>query len=378
MTAKPGVDVYLTAEIITQTREKSRSLGLDPADSTAEELYYALLARAEHDDVLLRQELSIDSETTIVNADKIIATTVEKLTTNDLVVSLQSSAVKKILKSVPPKKTMRVLKFRSINAVLKREDPFVLYTIAKKLEDKTWHTQVQARLKRLDPRDVTVCPVRVVTLPSSWLEKIPAHMKEHIVHPVAETGSVLILPVIPVEMKGSIVLTTTLVLQAVQRLAVESLPYRAKSMQTNIESLIPQIAAGYVHELKSIYGLQPTWMVVYQLLAEQTKQRLPEFEFVLSDIMWEHTEARLSRLHTTFDFWTNTHYLGHTLGSKLPISLHIVDVVASLVLGRKFGDQTVSHLRSSLWNELQVRYLKQEPLERAIIDQLTVARDVSL
>ena len=56
---QPGVDTKLTAEIITKSREKIRSLGLDPADTTIKELYHGLISKAESDDSGLRLNLGI-------------------------------------------------------------------------------------------------------------------------------------------------------------------------------------------------------------------------------------------------------------------------------------------------------------------------------
>ncbi len=378
MTLSASTDVRLTAEIITQTREKVRRLGLDPIDSTAEEFYYALRSKAKSDDISLRDKLKISDQTKPVDAAKIIAQATEKLLKKDLVICMQPPAVKKILKSVPPKKTMKALRFRSIDSVLKREDPLVLYALAKRLESESWNSQLQARLKRLHARDVAECPVQVLSLPEEWLEKLKNHEFSSVVQPVAETGSVLLLPSMPLKVPGSVLLTTALVLQAAQKLAIESLPYRTRALGAGMESLLPDIAAGLLYELGSVHGLKPSWSAVYQLLSEQSKHRLPDFEFVLNDLYWESTETRIASISSELDFWVNTHYLGYSLYPNLPISLHIVDVAASLVLNRDFGSQIISHLRKSLWNELQVRYLKHDVLEKSIVSQLTVAQGIVL
>lgn len=378
ITIQPGVDTRLTAEIITMTREKSRRLGLDPADSTPKELYYSLLSKAAEDGESLRQKLDIDDNTKPADAAKIIANKTQELIRKDIVVCLQSATVKKILKAVPPKKTMRALKFRSIDSVLKREDPLVLYALAKRFESDSWHSQIQARLKRLQSRDVQEHPVQVLSLPEEWLQKLADHSYDTVLQSVPETGTILLLPSIPLKTKGAVLLTVSLVLQAAQKLSIESLRYRARSLSVGMESLLPEIAAGLLHELDPIHGLTPSWSSVYQLLAEQSKHRLPDFEFVLSDLSWESTETRIASLSSELDFWVNSHYLGFAQTDGLPLSLHIVDVTASLVMKRSYGEHVVSHMRTSLWNEFQLRYLKHEALENAIVSQLTVAQGIIL
>ena len=375
MTIRSSIDVRLSAEIITQSREKIRGLGLDPADTTHKELYFALLARAERDGELLRKKLGITDSTKPVDAAAKIANSTQKLLSKEIVISMQPTVVKKILKAVPPKRTMKALKFRSIDSVLKRENPLVLYALAKKLEEKTWHSQVHARLKRLQPRDVKENHIQVLSLPADWLEKLKKQPYESVVQSVPEIGSVLIMPSMPLKTKGSVLLTSSLVLQAGERLTVESLPYRTRALTVGYEKLLPDVAAGILDELKPIHGLSITWNAAYKFIAEQGKYSLPDFEFVLGDLQWEDTETKIAALVPELDYWVNNHYLGLLDGSTI-VSMHLVDVAASLVLGRDYGEQVVSHLQSSLWNELQIRYLKHESLEKSVVSQLTMAQGI--
>jgi hypothetical protein len=377
MCLQPGVDTKLTADIITQSREKSRRLQLDPADTTKQELYYGLLAKAKEDDKVLRQKIGITDETAPVKASKIIATQSQALLKKDKVICMQTATVKKILKSVPPKKTMKALHFRSVDSVLKREDPLVLYALAVRLEDKSWHAQLQARLKRLQPRDAKEATIQVLSLPKNWLEKLDKISFDSVIQPVPEIGCILILPTVPVSVHGSVLLTTCLVLQAGQKLAVESLPYRNKALTIGYEKLLPDIAAGLMDEMKPVHGLKPSWHAVYQLIAERGRDKNSEFEFILSDLEWQTTETRLASLASELDFWVYTHYLGYETNER-PISFHIVDVVASLVLNKKYGSHIVSHMQHSLWNELQLRYLKQDMIEKNIVMQLTMAQEIML
>jgi hypothetical protein len=377
MSLHSGVDTKLTAEIITQVREKSRRLLLDPADTTKEELYYGLLAKARSDDMSLRQKIGITNKTKPLAASKIIAKKTEDLLKKDLVICMQPTTVKKLLKALPPKRTMRALHFRSIDSVLKREDPLILYALANRLEDKSWHSQMQARMKRLQPRDAKESQVHVLTLPKEWLEKLQKIPFDSVLQPVPEIGSILILPTLPLSVPGSVLLTTCLVLQAGQRLAIESLPFRTRALTQGYEKLLPDIASGVLPDIKPIHGMTPSWHAVFQLLAERAHDTSSDFEFILGDLEWQSTETRLASIATELDYWVQSHYLG-IISDKKPISFHIVDVVASLVLEKKHGNHIVSHMQASLWNELQFRYLKQENLERNVIMQLTMSQEIML
>ena len=63
-TAGASVDVRLTAEIRSALHSKIQELGLDPTDTTSEELYHALATRAREDNQYLAQAVGLkdDSE----------------------------------------------------------------------------------------------------------------------------------------------------------------------------------------------------------------------------------------------------------------------------------------------------------------------------
>lgn len=377
MCLRPGVDTRLTAEIITQSREKARRLNLDPKDTTKEELYYGLLAKARDDDITLRNKFGFNQEISSLEASKKIAEQTNKLLKKDKVICMKHTTIKKLLKAVPPKKTMRQLKFRSIDSVLKREDPAALYALACRLEDKTWKTQAQARMKRLQSNEASEATIQVISLPKSWLDKLTKVEFDSVLQIVPETGTILILPTLPVNMPGSIFLTVCLVLQAGQQLMVDSLPFRKRALYSGYEKLLPDIASGEIGNIESVHGLEPSWHAVYRLLAEKSRKQNLDFEFMLNDLEWQSTETKLASLATELDFWVGTHYIGYVTEHR-QISFHVIDVAASLVLDRKYSNQIVSHLKSSLWNELQLRYMMQDNVERAVISQLTSQEEIMI
>lgn len=384
ITLHDGIDVRLTAEIITKSREAVRSLGLDPRDSTHEEVYWALRSKALLGDRALRQVMNIkqaqtdtilSSKDSAKGAEK-IAKTMNSLLMHERVICVQSSAIKKILSAVPPKKTLKALHYRSISSVLRREDPRLLYALALQFEGDSWKNQTYAQLKRLKSKDVMEQSPEILALPQVWAEKLKNTEFRKVSVSVPEIGVVLLLPSVPLSTAGTVLLSSAIALQAAQTMIVESLPYRSQALTTGLESLIPEIAVGHIKLLDKIHGLQPNWQAVYRLLASQEKQ-LPEFEFVLQDLSWEATEVKLASVTNELDFWVDKQYLGYAT-SGLPLSFHLIDVTVSEVLQKDWGEHVVSHMRASLWNELQLCYLRHESFERAVIQQLTLAQDVVL
>lgn len=371
----PGVDIRLSAEVNSKTREKIRELGLDPADTAPKELYFALQTRLKKDDNELAATLKIGgkSPTQIM---RLLANQAEQLSRRELVLCITSSGAKRILQAVPPRKTLRALKLRSLDAVLKREDVRVLYALATKIEDPSWQSQAHARMKRLPAKDIAWQSAAVACMPEAWYEKITkTHELRGLMLTCSEAGTVIMLPVLKKIPEGGVVLTLGLMLQATQRLAIESMPYRQQIFMQSYHNILPEIAHQQQPELPSLHGIKPTWQAVYELVARGHMNReLPEAEFLLDDFSWATTEMKIASLLPSFDFWVDSHYLA-VAGENIVVPLHVLDIARSVVVKAAYGAHTNTHLEQSLWNELHLRYLQQENLLRALQKQLQPSFD---
>ena len=75
----PSADIRLSIEIANQTRDKIRELGLDPHDTTGPELYAALKARLNDDEIRVRKALCLSDATSTVDLLESVKAHLEKL-----------------------------------------------------------------------------------------------------------------------------------------------------------------------------------------------------------------------------------------------------------------------------------------------------------
>lgn len=369
---RPGVDIRLTVDVITQVRNKVRALDLDVNDTTPKELFYALKHRLVADDKKLANKLGLEARAVEANTKK-IALAASRVSGREMSLSLTTAGTKRILKAVPPKKTLKVLKYRSLDSVLKRNDPRILYALACLIENDSWHAQVYAKIKRLDVRDVQWQPVSTLPVPASWYEKVYDVVSQKGAFVInEEAGVVCLLPVIDRNKHGSTVLLLGLALQAATHIATQSLPYKRQAMTHGFSNILSRIATADHPELSSIHGLNPSWRTVHELLgAGHVSLGVQEPEFEPFDLFWESTEAKLASLVESMDFWVGTHFVGAKAVRHNPVSLHVLDVATTCVGGLEFGGHPYAHMRTSLWNELQLRYLQEEVLAKSLIAQLS-------
>lgn len=370
VTLNSGIDIKLVAEIITKTREKARSLGLDTNDTTHKEFFHALKTKLQTDDEKLNKKLMSGAKKPEKIA-QILADTTSKLSKNERVLALTNAGTKRVLNAVPPRKTLKALRLRSLDSVLKRENPKTLYALALQLEDASWQSQVHAKMKRLQSKDISWQPVEITALPKPWLDKTYAKISHHGIQLVCpDVGAVVVLPAILSTSKGATILAVGLILHAAQRLAVDSMPYRREGFLQGYDSILQEIAHGGHSDLASIHGLSPTWRAVHELMSKgYIRDITSEVELKLDELSWQSVEMKLASIVPEIDFWIDTHFLGLSTNEK-PVSLHMLDVARAVITNTEYGSQPIIHLEGSLWNEIQVRYLQHDNLARSLSKQL--------
>jgi len=89
----------------------------------------------------------------------------------------------------------------------------------------------------------------------------------------------------------------------------------------------------------------------------------------LEDVAWRQAEEVIYRLEPALKFWEGLDYVG-VMHDGRPVSLNLQDNAISYCNGLDYGHQTARHMQTSLRDELQVRYMRQEKLQQDIMKQL--------
>jgi len=169
----PSEDVRLLAENAHRSRLKIQQLGLDPDDTTAEELYFALLARFERDSRQLDRALAADGRTSL---DQRLALAAQLLTRGQSLPEswfLKPSAAKALLHAQPLKKIMRHLNYRSAESLLKKENIAELQLAVPYLESKSWQADFQRKLVKVDSAGFEMRRPQVLSLSAAKWVGVP-------------------------------------------------------------------------------------------------------------------------------------------------------------------------------------------------------------
>jgi hypothetical protein len=370
-----NADVRLSAEIIGKAFQKTRELGLDPKDTTGEELYLALQELIKRHDAFLARKIGAkdpsDAQDVLVRLHKFV----KIINVPKSAWVLKPTAAKRLLKSTPPKKVMKQLGYRSIDSMLKRESATELFAGMRFTESQEWLTNFTKKYKKLQAKDFEVRPIEFLLLDAKkWGQSSGAHVRKsrHNITHMKELGVIAILP-LPVERLNGLTITLlSLILHYVNEIRMYTTYFKMQQVRSDFGGLIVEALVKDPHNHARVAGHNLHWRHIHRHFGKKDATRYPEvFEphVQSEDLFWRKTEEILYRIEPALHFWFDMDFVAAR--TTRPISFNLLDNAVSYVNGLKYGEQSMHHFRDSLWNEIYARYLGQSAMEYLVVRQLT-------
>lgn len=375
---KAGADIRLSSEVARGARTKLKGLGLDPLNTTGEELYAALRQRLVADDERLTQALykqssnkiSSDSDTLIQ-----VAKILNQVPIPKTCFALKNPVAKKILKATPPKRVMKLLGYRSLDSMLKHEAPASLIAVSWIIETAIWRQGIMARYRKLQSTDFEVGAMNIIHPSSKRWQALSASLvpqtKHHIIG-VRELGAVVILP-LPSERPPIATLTTlVLALQAMNEIRSASTYLKMRQVKANFGVSVQAVVAGEPRLSTHLLDQPVSWHVIqryYARFSQTIKRDVFEPHIQAEDLSWHSVEKVLSHIEPGLEFWRHTTNLA-LLHNHQPVSLNIIDVALNACNGLPYQSRIVHYFRRNLWHELSLRYLNHDRIEQSVLAEL--------
>jgi len=368
-----SVDVRLTAEIIGKVQIKTRELGLDPSDSTASEVYYALMNLIKLHDGFLAKKIGVDPDASAPRQLQKIRDAAFLVDIPRTAWVLKHSSAKRLLKSQPPKQAMKHLGYKSLDSMLKREPIPELFAAVKLFEAESWYEDFIASYKHLQPADFEIRKVEI-KIPESkkWqtaAEKFVAKNRHNILA-VRELGAIIILPV-ELPKKSALTITLlSLVLHHINEIRMYSAFYKLHQMRPNFGQVLASSLLNDTDNHVSMAGHRVHWRVVNRHFGNSLSHpEVFEPHVVADDLAWRKAEEILYKIEPALYFWHELDYVAGFEGS-LPVSFNLLDVAINTINDISYEQRTYGHFQDALWNELFLRYLGQPALENHVLKQL--------
>lgn len=373
---RPGTDIRLTADIMRRARGKIAELGLDPNDTTGRELYSALQERLKRDEQTVRQTLGLSSDS---SADEIIGRIQNFLENHDspkLCFALKSSVARRLLKKKPPKLVMKNLGYRSVDSMLKHENPANLYAAALIVEQPAWHKNYRDQYSKLTPSDFESRDI-TITCPKSkrWQQMAKQFIakEHHNILSFRELGAIVMLP-IEYKVDGLAITTLLLMLEELNGIRSHSSYTKLQQVKPDFGRRLQESSVSEPHTSATLAGQPVPWRMIQRYYAKFTHAYHPEiFEPHVQpeDLQWISGEKTLAALEPTLKFWEGSENLGLLDESGQIVSCNALDVALSYCNHLPFADRIVHFVRDNLWHELMTNYLNQDNLETAVHQQLS-------
>lgn len=370
-----SVDVRLTAEIIGKVHMKMRALGLDPKDTTGRELYHALFNLVRQHDIFLAKRIGVvdpeDVQQVLIRARD----TIEALDVPKRAWVLKHSVAKRLVKAMPPKRVMKQLGYRSIDSMIKREPVSEIYGAMRFLESQAWLDKFISTYAALRPTDFEVRDIEIVHInPTKWNGSAADFVrnKRHNITHLKELGVVFMLPMPIQRMPGITITVLPLLLHYINEIRLYSSFFKTQQVRSDFSKILVETLTSDPGKHAAIGSQHIHWRVIHRHFSTKMPVDHPDIfqpHVEPEDLAWRKAEEVLYRLEPALHFWHDVDYVAVEFDGR-PISFSLMDVAVSYVNNLAYGNQAVHHFRDSLWNEIYIRYLGEQTLEKQVLKQL--------
>lgn len=378
VSGRTGADVKLIGDITAMAHENLRQLGLNPAASTGEEVYNALLGRVEMDLKRLVRVIGAD-EARADDVQYLVPFMIEaanKVKFNRKVFVLKRERAKDLLRQMPPKQLMKQLGYEDIEKMFANEDFDEIYTALRFSEGPEWLTQYNELFKQITPADYEERDLRIVQMDHNKYVDLAAHFVQKKLHNVTHTKEMGIIVVVPMrvrKMRGLALKTLPLLLHYMNEVKLYSTFFKLKSKQphfgkTVVETLIADPGTG-----SQMVGKRIHWRVIQRYLGKHKEDSIDSVAFEPhlqpEDLHWRRAEDLLYQIDPELKFWKDRDYVALNYDG-FPVAFNLFDVSFAYSNKERYEGRYAYHFRESLWNEIFVRYMGFKNLENQVLEQL--------
>ncbi len=366
-------DVQLLGEIAEKTAHLKRALSLDPRDTTTRELYVSLRQRVREDNERIGRSIGIVHPNAVSEATPRIISAVKSEYAKTQCFVPKSTVMKLFLKKNPPKKTMSLLHYRSVDSMLKHEQVSHLVLIARYLEGTAWNRRHEAQLAGLVAGDFETRPLEVF-----WLDKAvlvdafaSSSKQHHFVLHAKEAGCVAIAPTAEKVINSFTIRTVSLVVHYIQEILYISTYAKVVMTDPGLGRLYANAIVGShdTHFHLAEYPLH--WRTLHH--AVHTRMLHDVFPPHVDSDEW-HTKRANDTLHSLNElvgFWQDHSYVVSGVGDEY-VSGNVIDVAIDDSHDTIFGEHSLKYARRDLEQELFSRYLQEPRIYTVILKRFGV------
>ncbi len=378
VSGRTGADARLIGDITAKAHENLRTLGLNPAAATGEEVYHALLGRVEQDIKRLVRIIGAE-EARSEEVQYLVPFMIEaanKVKFNRKVFVLKHDKAKDLLRQMPPKQLMKQLGYDDIEAMFANEDLNEIYPALRFSEGADWLNEYNELFKSVTPGDYEERDLQIVQMNHEKYVDLASHFVRKKLHNVTHTKEMGIIVVVPMQvrkMRGLALKTLPLLFHYMNEVKLYSTFFKLKSKQprfgeTVVNTLIADPGTG-----SQLVGKRIHWRVIQRYLGKHKDDSIAPVAFEPhvqpEDLHWRRAEDLLFQLDPELEFWKDRDYVALNYDG-FPVAFNLFDVSFAYSNKEPYAGRYAYHFRESLWNEIFVRYMGFKNLANQVLEQL--------
>lgn len=376
LTGRTGADTKLIGDIIGMAHQSLRSLGLNPAASTGEEVYQALMGRVEQDIARLTKVIGATDSDDVRHMVPFMIEAANKVKFNRTVFVLKREKAKEFLRTMPPKNLMEHLGYGTVDEMIASEDFDEIYTALRFSEGPEWLNKYNELFKTVTPNDYEERDLRILQMDHDKYVDLASHFVQKKLHNVTHTkemGTIVVVPMHVRKMRGLVLKTLPLLLHYMNEVKLYSTFFKLKSAkphfgETVVNTLIADTGTGTQLVGKTIH-----WRVIQRYLGRHKEDSVEKAAFEPhvqpEDLHWRRAEDLLYQIDPELEFWKDRDYVALNFDG-FPVAFNLFDVSFAYSNKESYEGRYAYHFRESLWNEIFVRYLGFKNLATQVLEQL--------
>ena len=373
---RTGADTKLIGDITRMAHDNMRLMGLNPAVSTGEEVYYALQARVEDDIARLTKIIGAKDSEDVEHIVPYMIETANKAKFNRKVFVLKREKAKELLRQMPPYDLMKALGHKDVEELFEKEDFDEIYTALRFSEGPEWLNKYDELFSTVTADDYEERDMRIIQMDHKKYVDLAAHFVKKKLHNVTHTkemGTIVVVPMHAKRMRGLVLKTLPLLFHYMNELKLYSTFFKLNSKKPHFGKIVVETLIADPGDASQIVGNKIHWRVIQRYLGRHKEDSVSKAAFEPhvqpEDLHWRRAEDLLYELDPELEFWKDRDYVG-VMYDDFPVAFNLFDVSFAYSNKESYEGRYAYHFRESLWNEIFVRYMGFKNLSEQVLEQL--------
>jgi hypothetical protein len=264
------------------------------------------------------------------------------------------------LRHHPPRKLMKMLNYRSVDSMLKRENPGALFAAVANAESLRWQNVFYKDLAKLTPSDFETRDATVVSLEAKYKNLIQS-----------DTQRVTLLgAVVTAKSQESKVALAASIVNEINKLRSESAIIKLRNVEAGFGYNLVEIVQGQAKHPLKISHLPVSWHTIFNQYGKRPVSEHTEFfgpHILHEDIKAHETVKSLVEIFPALSWWQDLEHVAYKAEQGI-VSLNLLDVISSKT--KDFNNRELSNYKKSLWHEFISRYFAHPSVEQHFMNQL--------